>query len=197
MNELWMADLENIQRALNMVWSSNKRLRRRTWWKDKDMFKKILIAAGTSLSIAAAALAFQSPAHAGDVKFKAHIGNHGGGIHFVKKSFGHHGVKKNFGHHGVKKKAFVHKKFVAPKKKHFVAKHKKPIVKKFVHKPYLLSNHEIRFYLRKKGLYNIHFIDRKHGITKVIANSRKGFVGKYIVNARNARILDRDILRYL
>lgn len=161
------------------------------------MLGKIIITAGTVFSVAAAAIAFQSPANAADIKFTAHTGTHGVAIHQVRH--------KANNHHGFKSKGIVHKKIVKSKKSHFVKKplvkkhiHKKPrFVKKFVHKPHVLSNREIRFYLRKKGLYNIHFVNRHHGVAKVVAYSRRGFVGKYIINARNARIIDRDILRYL
>lgn len=138
------------------------------------MFKKILIAAGTALSVAAAALTFQSPANALDLKIGIHAGN------------GFHGAKhKGFGHHGV----------VKHKKRHFIGE-------RGFHKPGhnykrdVLTNGEIRYSLRNKGLYNIRFIDRQHSVVKVIADNRKGYVGKYKVNARNGQIIDGHVLRY-
>lgn len=188
------------------------------------MIKKILIAAGTALSVVTASLAFQSPATAAGVNFSYHLGNQDGGIHLVNNArFGQRGVKrKSFGHHGVKRKSFGHNNFVKSKKSHVakkphvVKKHvvKKPVIKKhavkkhfvkkhvykkphLIHKRHYLTNREIRYYLRKKGLYNIRFIDRHRGVAKVIAYHPRGYVGKYLVNAKTARILNRHVLRYL
>lgn len=185
------------------------------------MFKKILIAAGTALSVIAASISFQSSANAADVKFGVHTVKHkgtgfrgtkrkgfvqGGG---KKKSFSQRNEKKSFAHKKVKKKSVVHKS--AKHKKVHVAKkgHKKAYVSKkvHVHKPvlikkhhvkkhYALSNKKLRHYLRAKGLYNIHFIDRGHGLVKLTADNRKGYLGKYKVNAYNARIIDGYIIRY-
>lgn len=138
------------------------------------MFKKILIAAGTALSVVVAALTFQSPANALDLKIGIHAGN------------GFHGAKhKGFGHQGV----------VKHEKRYFTGKSgfHKPAHR---YKRDVLTNREIRYFLRNKGLYNIRFIDRQHGVAKVIADNRKGYVGKYKVNARNGRIIDGHVLRY-
>ena len=189
------------------------------------MVKKILIAAGTALSVVAASLAFQSPATAAGVNFSYHLGNQDGGIHLVNNArFGQRGVKrKSFGHNNFvkSKKSHVAKKTHVAKKPHVVKKHvvkkhvvKKPVIKKhavkkhfvkkhvykkphLIHKRHYLTNREIRYYLRKKGLYNIRFIDRHRGVAKVIAYHPRGYVGKYLVNAKTARILDRHVLRYL
>lgn len=185
------------------------------------MFKKILIAAGTALSVIAASISFQSSANAADAKFGVHTVKHkgtgfrgtkrkgfsqnrlnrkgfaqGGG---KKKSFSQRNEKKSFAHKKVKKKSVVHKS--AKHKKVHVAKkvhvHKPVLIKKHhVKKHYALSNKKLRHYLRAKGLYNIHFIDRGHGVVKLTADNRKGYLGKYKVNAYNARIIDGYIIRY-
>lgn len=132
------------------------------------MFKKILIAAGTALSVVVAAISFQSSANAADVKFGVHTVKHkGAGFHGVKRkgfnqnrlkhrgfvrggakkqSFSHRNEKKSFAHKKVKKKSFVHKP-VKNKKVHVAKKvHKKAYVPKkvHVHKPIIIKKHHVK-----------------------------------------------------
>ncbi|MEP3523831.1 MAG: hypothetical protein ABJN24_00245 [Hyphomicrobiales bacterium] len=190
------------------------------------MFKKILIAAGTALSVIAASISFQSSANAANAKFGVHTVKHKGtGFHGAKrkgfnqnrlkrkgfaqggvkkKSFSHKNEKKSFAHKKVKKKSVVHKS-TKHKKAHIGKKvHKKAYVSKknHVHKPiyikkhHALSNKKLRRHLRAQGLYNIHFIKRGHSVVKLIADNRRGYLGEYKVNAYNARIIDGHVIRY-
>lgn len=129
------------------------------------MFKKILIAAG----ILGASLAFQAPAQA-DVKF---------GFQFSNGHYDHvHAIKHKRKHFKAKK----HQRHLRDGRGHGYRHH-------------VLSNREIRYRLRDRGLYNIRFIDRFDGVAKVVARNHRGHLAKYRVSTRSGRIISGRVIR--
>lgn len=138
------------------------------------MFRKILIAAGTAIGVVTTALTFQTSANAADIRFGIQIGD---GFHAVDHGkYNRHGYDGGRGYQNQHGHGFY-----------------KPAPKFERH---ALSNQEIRYQLRRQGLYNIRIIDRYHGVAKVIADHRHGYVGQYSVNTRNGYILESRLLGY-
>lgn len=144
------------------------------------MFRKILIAAGTAAGVVATALTFQTSANAADIRFGIQIGD---GFHADD-----HGKYDRHGYDGYRGYQSQHGRHFNDGRGFY-----KP-APKFEH--HALSNQEIRYQLRRQGLYNIRIIDRHHGVAKVIADHRRGYVGQYSVNTRNGYILESRLLRY-
>lgn len=117
--------------------------------------------------IVGAAIAFQTPAQA-----------HGSFDNHSHRVGGHH---DHFNGHGHRAQKFHHKKHLKHRKHH--------------RRSFALSNRELRYVLRDRGLRRIRIHDRYDGIAKLTAVTPRGYLARFKVSTRNGEILKRRIIR--
>ena len=162
------------------------------------MFKRLLIAA----SLVAATLSFQAPVLANDSN-NSIATRYGSGVGPLKRSSGRNTINLSARKIGQKAKRYHTQRKTVRTKHNRV--HKDVIVKKFGNynpkypqnaRKHRLSNKQLRYHLRAKGLRNIRFVDRYHGVAKVVAHNKRGSIAKYRVNTRNGHILSARVIRH-
>lgn len=77
-----------------------------------------------------------------------------------------------------------------------VGKYEKRAIKNVHHKHYRLTNQELRYKLRRKGLRHINIHSRGHGVAVLTAHNVRGYIGRYKVSTKTGAILHGKVIRY-